>query len=227
MFDSRRGRHFFLLQSRKNMPVSQILLTLLIIASWGSNAAISKIGIMEFEPIGFLAVRFFFTSLIFLPFGRVHKEDLKLLLLIALLLNVGHMGACFVAYKFLLPSSAMVLQQSQVPFALIVAALFAKEKITKTQIGGIILAICGVLFIFGLPELNLIGAFFAFGFRVMHTMSPATSCLKVSTFIPRFAARTDMYFPQASTPVLYAVGLSILQTSFQTETYFSVRESIF
>jgi len=142
------------------MSFGHVLLTLLIVASWGSNAAVAKIGVLELEPMAFLAVRFSLTALVFLPFSHVRKSDLPLLFLIALLLNVGHIGCCFVGYKYLTPSSAMVLQQSQVPLALIIAALFGSEKITPTQIGGILLAICGVLFIFGVPELNPKGAFF-------------------------------------------------------------------
>lgn len=178
------------------MSLSQILLTLLIIASWGSNAAVSKIGIMELEPIAFLAIRFFFTALIFVPFGRVHKKDLKLLLIISLLLNVGHMGSCFVAYKFLMPSSAMVLQQSQVPFALITAALFAGEKITKMQIGGILLAIGGVMFIFGLPELNLVGAFFALSGSLFWAFTQLALKKSKSIDAPTFMGYTALFsFP--------------------------------
>lgn len=143
------------------MKSTTVLAALLIVASWGFNAAIAKIGVLEFEPMAFLAVRMLLTALIFLPFARVKKSDLPLLLTIAVLLNVGHMGCIHVAFKFLPASSVTVLQQSQVPMAFIIACLFAHESITSRQIAGVILAIIGVICIFGLPELHFTGAVFA------------------------------------------------------------------
>lgn len=143
------------------MKFSAVIISLLVVASWGFNAAIGKIGVTEFDPIAFLALRFFLTALIFMPFARAERKDYPLLLLIALLLNVGHMGSVFIAFKYLPASSITVLQQSQVPFAVIIACLFAKEKISLRQIAGILTAISGVVCIFGVPDLNLTGAFFA------------------------------------------------------------------
>lgn len=54
-----------------------------------------------------------------------------------------------------------VLQQSQLPFAVIVACLFAREHVSFRQVCGIILAILGVLCISGVPDMNLTGAVFA------------------------------------------------------------------
>lgn len=143
------------------MKFSAVIIALLVVASWGFNAAIGKIGVTEYEPIAFLALRFFLTALIFMPFASAKREDYPLLLLIALLLNVGHMGSVFIAFKHLPASSVTVLQQSQVPFAVIIACLFAKEKVSTRQIVGILTAISGVVCIFGVPDLNLTGAFFA------------------------------------------------------------------
>lgn len=143
------------------LKITTVLTALAVVASWGFNAAIGKIGVMELEPLAFLCLRFFLTAVFFMPFAHARREDYGLLLMIAILLNVCHQGSVFVAFKFLPASSVTVLQQSQVPFAVIIACLFAKERVSFKQVCGIILAILGVLCIFGVPDLNLVGAVFA------------------------------------------------------------------
>lgn len=144
------------------MPVTQILLAVAIVASWGFNAAISKIVVTQIPTLAFLSVRFFATALIFMPFAKLHKKDLWCLFKIAILLNIGHFSFTFYSLKYLSAASFSVIQQIQVPLALILGVVFLKEKITTRQIIGIIIAFCGILCIFGLPSLNFTGFILTF-----------------------------------------------------------------
>lgn len=139
------------------MPVTQILLAVAIVASWGLNAAISKIVVSQIPTLAFLSIRFFATALIFMPFAHLHKKDIWRLFKIAMLLNIGHFSFTFYSLKYLSAASFSVIQQIQVPLALLLGVIFLKEKITSRQIIGIILAFCGILCIFGLPNLNFTG----------------------------------------------------------------------
>lgn len=139
------------------MPVTQILLAVAIVASWGLNAAISKIVVTQIPTLAFLSLRFFATALIFMPFAKLHKKDLWRLFKIAMLLNIGHFSFTFYSLKYLSAASFSVIQQIQVPLALLLGVIFLKEKITSRQIIGIFLAFCGILCIFGLPNLNFTG----------------------------------------------------------------------
>lgn len=139
------------------MKLSSIVIAISIVACWGLNAAIGKIGVMQFPPLAFLTIRFVFSALIFLPFAKVNKSQLKMLFLISLLLNVLHMGFIFVSFKFLSASSASVLQQCEVPMAIVLACLFGQEKINAQQILGVVVSFLGILCIFGIPDINMFG----------------------------------------------------------------------
>lgn len=175
------------------MKLSSILMAIFIVACWGINASIGKMGVMEVPPLAFLTIRFVLAGLLFLPFAKLDKSKLKTLLLIAILLNVGHMGCIFVALKFLTASSSSVLQQCEVPMAAVVACIFAGEKMNTQQIVGIIIAFLGILCIFGIPEINMIGLiaallsglFWAFAqlvFKQAKTMNPYSFLAYTSLF---------------------------------------------
>lgn len=139
------------------MKLSSVVIAICIVACWGLNASIGKIGVLQVPPLAFLTIRFIFSALIFLPFAKVNKSQLKILFLIALLLNVLHMGFIFVALKFLSASSASVLQQCEVPMAIVLACLFGQEKINTQQIVGVVVSFLGILCIFGIPDINMLG----------------------------------------------------------------------
>ncbi len=199
------------------MKLSSLLVTIAVVASWGLNAAIGKMGVMEVPPQAFLAIRFVIAGLLFLPFARVNKKQLKFLLLIALLLNVGHMGCIFIALKYLPASSASVLQQCEVPMALIVAWLFAGEKISLRQVYGIITAFAGILCIFGIPELNAVGfsaalaaglfwALTQLAFKRAPHFSAASFLAYTSLFSVPFLGLTSYLFEKVSLETFSAAG---------------------
>lgn len=139
------------------MKLSAIITAVCIVACWGLNAAIGKIGVLQVQPLAFLTIRFVFSALIFLPFAKVNKSQLKMLFLIALLLNVFHMGFIFISLNFLSASSSSVLQQCEVPMAIVLACLFGQEKINAQQILGVVVSFLGILCIFGIPNINMFG----------------------------------------------------------------------
>lgn len=139
------------------MKLSSIIIAICVVACWGFNASIAKIGVLQVPPLAFLTIRFIFSALVFLPFAKVKKSQLKMFFLIALLLNVFHMGFIFAALKFLSASSASVLQQCEVPMAIVLACLFGQEKINARQTLGVIVSFLGILCIFGIPDINIWG----------------------------------------------------------------------
>ena len=152
------------------MNIFSILLAILIVASWGLNAAIGKMGVSELPPLLFISIRFSLTALIFIPFAKVDKKQLIHLFFISLVLNVGHMGGIFVALKHLSASAFSVLQQLQVPLSMILSFLILHEKISKLQVLGVVISFTGLFFIFGMPDVTAIGLIalavgcFAWGF---------------------------------------------------------------
>lgn len=157
------------------MPISQLLLAVAIVASWGFNAAISKIVVAEMPTLAFLSLRFFATALIFMPFSHLKRSDISRLIKIAVLLNLGHFSFIFYSLHYLSASSCVVLQQIQVPMAMIMGMLFFKEEISHRQMLGIGVAFCGILCIYGLPDLNMTG----FAFNLLGSLFWALSQLEL------------------------------------------------
>lgn len=189
------------------MKLSSIIIAVLIVASWGFNSAIGKIGVMQVGPLAFLTVRFILAALIFLPFARVNKNQLRWLFIITLLLNVGHMGFIFVAIKLLPASSASVIQQCEVPLAFVVSYFLAGEKINFQQLVGILVAFAGIICIFGIPDINvwglaaglISGLFWAFAqlaFKKSPKFSPSSFLAYTSLFSVPFLGAASYLFEQ-------------------------------
>lgn len=114
------------------MKLSAVLWAILVVAIWGINPAISKLAMIEMPTFAFLSLRYFLTALIFLPFVRIKTKDLKMLFVFALLINVVMNGLCYIAFQFLQPAAATLLLQTGAPISMLMACIFAKEKISSS-----------------------------------------------------------------------------------------------
>ena len=125
--------------------VRAILLVTLI---WGLNFVVIKVGLGDFPPLLFCALRFALAALPLLvlrgpmpaPFGRI--------LLIGVLLGVVKFGLLFVGMAQGMPAglSSLVLQ-SQVFFTILIAALWLGERPTPRGLFGLLLAAAGLVLI--------------------------------------------------------------------------------
>lgn len=134
-----------------------IFWALLCVIAWGTNASVTRISATEFPIFLFISLRFLFTGLIFLPFAKLQKKDAIKLLNIGVMFNVVHIGLVFFGLYYLSAASSASIQQIQVPMAMILAFFVFKEKLNKMQIIGTIIAISGIIVIYGAPEVNIIG----------------------------------------------------------------------
>ena len=127
------------------MPVAHILLALLVTLIWGLNFVVIKVGLGDFPPLLFCALRFALAALPLLvlrgpmpaPFGRI--------LLIGVLLGVVKFGLLFVGMAQGMPAglSSLVLQ-SQVFFTILIAALWLGERPSPRGLFGLLLAAAGL-----------------------------------------------------------------------------------
>lgn len=130
------------------MPVAHILLALLVTLIWGLNFVVIKVGLGDFPPLLFCALRFALAALPLLvlrgpmpaPFGRI--------LLIGVLLGVVKFGLLFVGMAQGMPAglSSLVLQ-SQVFFTILIAALWLGERPSPRGLFGLLLAAAGLVLI--------------------------------------------------------------------------------
>ena len=139
------------------MNIRSFLLALTVVAVWGMNGSVGKLLAANVPPIGFLTVRFLLSSLIFLPFSHIKKEQVLPLLMTAVLVNGVSNGAYYFSFLYLDVTSYVVLTQLQIPVSIAIACFIAHEKIAPFQIAGTLTAMAGIVCILGLPTLNPTG----------------------------------------------------------------------
>ncbi|HEY1096511.1 MAG TPA: DMT family transporter, partial [Alphaproteobacteria bacterium] len=130
--------------SSKHLKTSDLFLAIGIIAVWGANAAIGKLAVPQIPVFAFLATRFAITGLLLLPFVNWKKEHVCAAFRIAILLNVLHYGLIYSAMPYLDASALALIQQTQVPAAILLGWFFFKEPISLKLGIGIMLGFAGL-----------------------------------------------------------------------------------
>ena len=115
---------------------------------WGSNLIASKIGVGQFPPIFFTALRFGSIALLLLPFLKIHRGQMRNLALAALLTGPGAFALLFVGV-YLVKDASMVAIASQmgVPFSTLLSVWLLGETIRWRRRLGIVLAFGGIAII--------------------------------------------------------------------------------
>jgi O-acetylserine/cysteine efflux transporter len=124
---------------------AHIALAVVVAALWGFNFVVIKIGIDNFPPILFSAMRFALAALPLAFFIRRPDVPWPLILGIGLVLGVIKFTLLFVGMDVGLSAGlASVVLQSQAFFTVILAALLLKETPTRMQLAGIATAFLGI-----------------------------------------------------------------------------------
>ena len=169
------------------MKLSAIFLSLFVVIMWGINPAISKLGLQELPPFTFLTIRYTIIALMFLPFARPTKKELWQLFFVALTSNVINNILCYIAYDILSPSASSLLLQTEGPISVMMACIWAKEKINFKQILAILLSFVGVVVIMGIPQMSIYGVALIllsrFFWGACQIVFKNTKHMEVSTFL--------------------------------------------
>ena len=130
------------------MPLSHIFLALLVTLIWGVNFVVIKVGLEDFPPLLFCALRFALAALPLLFLRGPLPAPGWRILQIGVLLGVVKFGLLFVGMHLGMPAglSSLVLQ-SQVFFTVLIAALVLGERPTLRALTGLALAATGLLLI--------------------------------------------------------------------------------
>lgn len=115
---------------------------------WGLNLVVSKIGVGEFAPIFFTAMRFGSLALFLLPLLRIHRGQMKNLLVAALLTGPLSFGLLFTGISRAQDASTVAIAtQLGVPFSTVLSVWLLGEHIHWRRVLGIVLAFSGVVII--------------------------------------------------------------------------------
>ena len=115
---------------------------------WGLNLIASKIGVGEFPPIFFTALRFGLLALFLVPMLRIHRGQMTNLFAAVMLTGPAAFALLF-AGIFLTEDAATVAVASQmgVPFSTLMSIWFLGETIRWRRTLGIVLAFGGIVII--------------------------------------------------------------------------------
>ena len=120
---------------------------------WGMGFVIAKAAMEHFSPILLMALRFTLTALCMIWFFRPDPKLFNKLFWIAFVSAAIQYSLTFTGVSGIDASTAALLIQLEVPFGILMAALFLGDKLTIHQGVGVSLAFCGAILIVGEPKL--------------------------------------------------------------------------
>lgn len=127
------------------MGLIDTVLLVLVAAVWGFNFVVIKIGIANFPPIFFSALRFLFAALPLVFFLPRPAVPWRLILGIGFVLGVVKFSFLFIGMDVGLSAGlASLLLQSQAFFTVILAALLYGDRPRPVQVAGILVAFAGM-----------------------------------------------------------------------------------
>ena len=135
------------------MTKRHLLLALLSVILWGINFPLIKFVFAEISPLLSVALRLLISSVVCLPFVTRPKNNWGMILLLSITLFTLTLGTAVLALKEVDASIAALMTELEVPFAAILSYFILKEKFTKKQLLGTIIAFVGVYLIAKSPEI--------------------------------------------------------------------------
>ena len=127
------------------MPLSHLLLALAVVAIWGTNFVVIRLGLDTFAPYTFAALRYTLSFLPFIFFIRRPAISWDKLAAFGLLIGVGQFGLLFWAMRSdISPGLASLVIQSQVFFTIGLSALVYRERRKALQWPAFALAVAGL-----------------------------------------------------------------------------------
>ncbi|MEH6526688.1 MAG: EamA family transporter [Sneathiella sp.] len=130
------------------MKNKDLALILLVNFLWASNFLAAKIGMEEFPPLFFTALRFAMVIVVMVPFISIPHGYWRKLLIVGLLMGVLHYSLMFWGLSIAPDISPVaIVNQTFVPFSALMAVIFLKERLGWRRWTAIVMAFAGVMVI--------------------------------------------------------------------------------
>src|SRR3954471_6318741 len=127
------------------MPLTHLLLALAVVAIWGTNFVVIRLGLDAFAPFTFAALRYTFSFLPFIFFIPRPAMSWGKLSAFGVLIGVGQFGLLFWAIQAdISPGLASLVIQSQVFFTMGLSAALYGDRLKALQWPAFALAIGGL-----------------------------------------------------------------------------------
>ena len=159
------------LERKDAMSVIQIVCAVTVPLIWGYQFVAIKVGVTEFPPLFFLALRFAAMALLLIPFvKRPTRQQIGPIAAISFFLGGLNFGLFYVGLGLGSGSMSAVAIQLATPFTILLAWPLLAERPSLTTSAGVVLAFVGVVVLAAgpglsanaLPLLLVVGSAFAF-----------------------------------------------------------------
>ncbi|ALT79370.1 hypothetical protein AT984_21395 [Paucibacter sp. KCTC 42545] len=131
-----------------SLPFKHFLLALAVVAIWGSNFVVIRLGLNTLPPLLFATLRFAFAVLPAIFFLKKPDLPWRLLASYGLLIGVGQFGLLFLAMRgpnaAISPGLASLVIQTQVFFTLMLAMRVTREMVKPYQWLALLMAAAGI-----------------------------------------------------------------------------------
>src|ERR1700744_3025944 len=169
------------------MPLTHLLLALAVVAIWGTNFVVIRLGLDAFAPYTFAALRFTFSAIPFVFFVRRPAASWAKLAAFGALIGVGQFGLLFWAMRSdISPGLASLVIQSQVFFTIGLSAILYRDRLKALQMPVFALALAGLAVV--ASQVSTKSGVTAFGVMLVIGAAVAWS---LCNLIARAAGRVD------------------------------------
>jgi O-acetylserine/cysteine efflux transporter len=153
------------------MSAIQIVYAVAVPLLWGYQFVAIKVGVLEFPPLFFLALRFLAIALLLIPFVKSPtRRQVAPIAAISVFLGGLNFGLFYVGLGLGSGSMSAIAYQLATPFTVLLAWPLLAEKPSLTTSAGVVIAFVGVVALAAgpgltanaLPLLLVVGAAFAF-----------------------------------------------------------------
>jgi O-acetylserine/cysteine efflux transporter len=125
---------------------------LCVILIWALNFVVGKIGVTQLPPLLLMGLRFALVAVLLAPFLTPVGKGWPWIAALGVVLGGLHFGLLFVGLQGVDAGPAAVAIQLAVPFSMLLATVFYRERLGTWQWAGMLLAFAGVYLLAGGPS---------------------------------------------------------------------------
>ncbi len=125
-----------------------------IMAIWGLNFVVAKIGLAQLPPLLMIALRWALVAVMLAPFVARPKGRWREVMSISFTLGFLHFALMFTGLREIDASTAAIAIQLQLPFAALLSAIIFKDPLGWRRTLGMAISFVGVALIAGEPRLD-------------------------------------------------------------------------
>ncbi len=134
--------------SSPTLPLRHALLVLAVVAVWGTNFVVIKVGLAHLQPLLFAALRFTFAFLPAALFIRRPAVRWRTLAAYGVFIGLGQFGMLYIAINgYISPGLASLVVQTQVVFTIGLSMRLTGERVAPFQFVALAFAAAGLAII--------------------------------------------------------------------------------